>query len=640
MCRTLDQEQGLIEATVLSAFQEKYNSSAPKEGRLAPPAAVCEYRDDGSFIMKSPTPLQPYARCVGEWLDYWAKKKPDHPFISERLGDGWYTLTYAQVRNKIGKIAQGLLNLDMPSCHPIVFLSGNGVSQALVTLAAYHVGIPVATISAAYSLRPTDFTRLNWILNTLEPSAVFVDDAEKYKKALHGVEVDSRLIIENNAELFPQAVTFSSLLETIETGAVQAHFERVNPNTTARYLMTSGSTADPKFVVHTQRVLCSNQQAISQCWKFVEEREIIVVDWLPWSHVFASNHNFNMVLRNGGSFYIDDGMATEQRIERTIENIKMVKPTLYFNVPRGYELLLPYLENDAELAESLFGRLELLFYAGAALPKVSWNRLVEASKTYREDPLFVATEWGTTETAPVITNVHYMIDGPGNIGLPVPGVEVKFVPTEDKFEMRVRGEFIFTRYLGDPSITEDAFDEEGFYYTGDAGYLANANRPEQGIIFDGRITEDFKLNTGTWVSAGVLRPLLVDAFSPYALDFVITGHDQKYASAMMFATKYLYELAGDPNQTLDVAELSDHPEVRKTLLERMEQFYKDNSGSSRHIKRLIILDTLPCLESGETTDKAYVNQRKILARRNDQVMKLYAVNPGKEVIRLSELKEK
>lgn len=638
MCRTLDREQSLVPATILSQFQEKYHNGIRASERLADASVECEYREDGSFIMRSPEALQPYARCTGEWLDYWAKERPDHPFLAERLGEGWLTLSYREVREKIGKIAQGLLDLNMPTCHPIVFLSGNGISQALVTLAAYHVGIPVATISAAYSLRPTDFSRLNWILNTLEPSAVFVDDAKTYERALRGVEVDSRLIIENNAELFPQAVLYDDLMNVEEREDVQSYFDQITPNTVARYLMTSGSTADPKFVVHTQRILCSNQQGISQCWRFVEEKEIVVIDWLPWSHVFASNHNFNIVLRNGGTLYIDDGMATDQLIERTIENIKMVKPTLYFNVPRGYELLLPYLESDPALAEAFFGDLDLLFYAGAALPKNTWDRLVTISETVRETPLFVATEWGTTETAPVITNVHYTIEGPGNIGLPIPGVEIKFVPTEGKYEMRVRGESIFNRYLGDPSITEEAFDDEGFYHTGDAGYLENSARPERGIIFDGRITEDFKLNTGTWVSAGVLRPLLVDAFTPYALDFVITGHDQKYASAMMFATKYLYELADDPEQILDVVTLSMHPKVRTVLLDCMETFQKQNPASSRHIKRLIILDTLPCLESGETTDKAYVNQRKTLARRQDQVAKLYAKKPAPEVIRLSEIK--
>ena len=636
MCRTLGRNRSLVSATVLNNFQQRHHAAESERADLAPAAVMCEYRADGSFIMRSPEELQPYARCVGEWLDFWAAEKPDHTFLAEREGDGWRTLSYKEVREQIGRIAQGLLDLKIPTCHPIVFLSGNGISQALMTLAAYHVGIPVATISAAYSLRPKEFSRLNWILNTLEPSAVFVDDGAKYENALRGVEVDSRLIIEHNAELFPQAVTFDSLLNAKETDEVSDYFEQITPNTVARYLMTSGSTADPKFVVHTQRILCSNQQAIAQCWRFVEQKEIVVVDWLPWSHVFASNHNFNIVLRNGGSLYIDDGMATDQLIDRTVENIKMVKPSLYFNVPRGYELLLPYLENDPEFAKAFFGRLELLFYAGAALPKNAWDRLVTVSETVRDEPLFVATEWGTTETAPVITNVHYTLDGPGNIGLPVPGVEVKFVPTEDKFEMRVRGESIFNRYLGDPSITQKAFDEEGFYHTGDAGHLANPERPEQGIIFDGRITEDFKLNTGTWVSAGVMRPLLVDAFSPYALDFVITGHDQEYVSAMMFATKYLHELAGDPEMVLSMEDLSDHPKVRTVLLECMSTFQKGNPASSRHIKRLIILDHPPCLESGETTDKAYINQRKTLARRRDQVEKLYTKQPGREVIRLSE----
>ncbi len=614
------------------------NGNGYEGPRLAPPRVTCEYREDGSIIMRSPQKLKAYTRCTGEWLQHWSAQKPDHIFLAERDGDnGWIELTYSEVRERIGKIAQSLLNLELPHRAPVVFLSDNNLDQALITLAAFHVGIPVATLSSAYSLLAKDYTRIENIFKILKPGAVYVSDGEAYQNVINSVKPDCPIFVGKNPEsLEGRVITTEELLATDETEAVMEAYRKVSPDTHARYLLTSGSTGDPKCVVHTQRMLCSNQQAIVQCWEFLDDIDIVVLDWLPWSHVFAANHNFNIVLRAGGSLYLDDGRATEKGIHRTIENIKYVKPTLYFNVPRGYEMLVGYLERDRDLARALFGRLEMLFYAAASLPQNVWNRMSAVAATVRKKPLFFCTEWGSTETAPVLTNVHYPLEGPGNIGLPVPGIEIKFVPNEDKMEMRVRGESIFESYLGDESLTQDAFDEEGFYIIGDAGKLADPLRPNKGIVFDGRVSEEFKLSSGTWVYVGALRVAIIDAFSPYIQDCVIAGMDRDYLTLMAFPTQELLDLIeGEP-----IGNPALHPEVRSVMLERLRAYAEANPSSSRKIERMIIMERPPRLELGEITDKSYINQRRVKALRADRVEMLYATkNIEGRVIQLSEAYE-
>ncbi|AVO53206.1 feruloyl-CoA synthase [Ectopseudomonas mendocina] len=604
--------------------------------RLAPAEVIFEPRDNGEFVLRSPQPLQPYERCIGEWLERWARERPDQVYLAERHNGGWHRMTYREVRQRVGSLAQGLLDLDISAGRPLLNLSDIDVDQALLSLAAMHVGIPVATTSVAYSRSTGDgCSKLKAIIEVLNPAVIFVSDGDAYYRALQLVKPDCLVVAARNAQEYPGAWSLAQLYKT-ETPAVMEAFARITGDTPARYLMTSGSTGTPKAVINSHGMLCANQQAIAQCWPFLEQVPVVVLDWLPWSHVFGANHNFNLVLRNGGSLYIDDGRPVPGLIERSIENIKLVKPTLYFNVPRGYDALLPYLERDEALAQALFGRLELLFYAAASLPVSTWDRLVACGQRVRSEPLFFASEWGATETSPVLTSVHYPIDRPGTIGLPVPGTEIKFVPSGDKHEMRVRGPSVFREYLGAPEKTAEAFDAEGFYCIGDAGRLVDPERPELGIQFDGRVTEDFKLSSGTWVSVGTLRPKLVSALAPYATDCVICGHDQEMIGALIYPGPALRELAGEAGATLSVDELALLPEVRLALCAGLQALAKECPASSQHAFRALILDTPPSLEAGEITDKGYINQRTALSLRAEQVKRLYADSLDPAVILLAE----
>ncbi len=605
--------------------------------QLAPAQVLYEPRADGSFVLSSPEPLQPYARCIGQWLEHWAVQAPQRAYLAERRGAGWFSLTYEQVRQRVGALAQGLLELDIASGRPLLMLSENDLDQALLTLAAMHVGIPVSTISVAYSRNTgSGCAKLKAIVEVLKPGLIFVNDGDAYGRAIALVDPDCPVVAARNAQEIPGALALPHLYKA-ETPAVMAAFARLDGDTPARYLMTSGSTGAPKAVVNTHGMLCANQQAIAQCWRFLEQGELIVLDWLPWSHVFGANHNFNLVLRNGGTLYIDDGLPVPGQIDRTLENIRSVRPTLFFNVPRGYEMLLPHLERDPALAQALFGRLRMLFYAAAALPQSSWSRLVACAGKVRDTPLFFATEWGSTETSPVVTSVHFAADKAGIIGLPVPGTELKFVPAGDKLEMRVRGPSVFPRYLGDPASTLAAFDEEGFYRIGDAGRLVDPARPELGVQFDGRVTEDFKLSSGTWVSVGTLRPRLVSALAPYASDCVIGGHDRDMIGALVYPSQALRDLLGAEGQHMSGAQLALQPEVRLALCAGLQALAREYPASSQHAVRLVILDSPPSLNDGEITDKGYINQRTALSLRAEAVQRLYADSLDPSVILLAEV---
>ncbi|KAF0808718.1 feruloyl-CoA synthase [Alcanivorax sp. S71-1-4] len=609
------------------------------DARLLAPAEVqVEYRHDGSFVMRSPCPLAPFDRCIGEWLERWAANIPDRIFLAERRQGDWYELSYGQAREQVGALAQALLDCELPAGRPLVILSDNDIHHALLTLAAMHVGIPVSTVSVAYS-RAEEFSRLVAILDALSPGLIFVSDAQAYARALTAVQPGCPVLASDNVEAWPGAQPLADWFQRKETAAVQTAFNALTGDHHARYLLTSGSTGTPKVVINTHRMLCANQQMIRQCWGFLAQRDIVVLDWLPWSHTFGANHNFNLVLSNGGSLYLDDGRPVPGLIEKSIDNLRSVRPTLYFNVPRGYDTLLPYLEQDPSLAQALFGRLDMLFYAAAALPQKTWDRLLAVSDTVRETPPFMASEWGATETSPVLTSVHFPCDRPGNLGLPVPGIDIKFVPAGDKLEMRVRGASVFSEYLNAPQQTAEAFDDEGFYCIGDAGYLLDPQQPHKGITFNGRVSEDFKLTSGTWVSVGTLRLRLVSALSPYAMDCVIAGQDQPEVSALMFASPALRALAGQDGSTLSGDQLAQVPAVREALLTGLRALAAESPASSQHITRLLILDDLPSIDAGEITDKGYLNQRKVLSLRDAQVERLYAETPDAGVICLDEVEE-
>ena len=590
--------------------------------QMAPARAVRVAFDDGSFVLRSPEPLKPYARCVGEWLDRWAAETPDAPAFSERAADdGWRRLNWRELREQVGRIAQSLLGLKLQPQAPVVVLSDNALDHLLLMLAAMHVGRAVCTVSSAYCRLTKDHSKIHGILNTLGPALVYASDAHVYGPAIASAGLQAVTVFSQGAQEFPGALAFDSLLRTAEGPAVQAAFEAITPDTHAKYLLTSGSTGHPKVVINSHRMLCANQQMIAQVWRFLEHERPVLVDWLPWSHTFGGNHNLNLVLRNGGHLVIDEGRPAPGLIEKSARNLDAVQPTIYFNVPRGLDLLLPLLEADETLARRFFERLRMVFYAGAALPQASWERLQALARRIRGSEVWLTTSWGSTETSPAITSAHWRLDKAGVIGLPLPGTELKFVPVHGdpggKLEMRVRGVNIFPGYRDAPQLTAQAFDAEGYYCIGDAGFLADEDRPERGVAFNGRVAEDFKLTTGTWVSVGTLRVRVVSALAPCALDVVVTGHDRAEVGVLIFPSAAAASMSAQA--------LSDHVALA------LRAMRAEGGGSSQVPARALVLTEPPSADAGEITDKGYLNQRAVLQRRDRLVQQLYADGP--DVIR-------
>jgi feruloyl-CoA synthase len=586
---------------------------------LAPPRAECERLPGGGFVLRSPEALRPYARCVGEWLERWAIETPQAIALAERDAQGeWRRLDWSTLRRQVGAIGQALLDLQLPAGRPVVVLSDNSIDHALLALAAMHVGRPVCTVSSAYS-RARDTSKIASILNTLQPALVYAADAAAYAHAVAAADTGAVVVFGRGHREVPGALDFEQLRATREGAAVMRAFAAIGPDDHAKYLLTSGSTGHPKVVINTQRMLCANQQMIAQAWRFLEREKPVLLDWLPWSHTFGGNHNIHLVLRNGGTLVIDDGRPMPGLIDKTVRNLREVQPTLMFNVPRGLDMLLPFLEADDALAASALGRLRMLFYAGAALPQATWDRLQAVAARVRDEPLWLTTSWGSTETAPAVTSAHWRLERAGCIGGPLPGAQIKFVPNGAKLEMRVRSVALFPGYRNAPEQSAEAFDEEGFYKIGDAGRLVDDARPELGVVFDGRVAEDFKLGTGTWVSVGTLRVKLVSALAPIAQDAVITGHDRDEVGALVFLS-----VAGQAM-------------AREALVDKvqgaLESLRAQGGGSSSHPSRVLLLAEPPSPEAGEITDKGYVNQRAVLARRAAEVEALYAGDP--RVIRLS-----
>ena len=583
---------------------------------LAPQRVVRVGFDDGSFVLRSPEPLKPYARCVGEWLEQWARDTPDAPAFAERAADGsWRRLSWGQTRAQVGRVAQSLLGLKLMPQAPIVVLSDNAIDHLLLMLAAMHIGRAVCTVSSAYCrlVRDGDFSRIHGILNTLGPALIYASDAALYAPAIAASGQHAVVVFSEGAETFPGAWAFDTLLRTAEGPQVMRAFEAITPDTHAKYLLTSGSTGHPKVVINTHRMLCANQQMVAQAWRFLDHERPVLVDWLPWSHTFGGNHNLDMVLRNGGFLAIDDGRPIPGMIERTLQNLCDVRPTLHFNVPRGIDMLLPLLEADEARARDFLSRLRGVFYAGASLPQSSWDRLQALALRVRGEPLWLTTSWGSTETSPAITSAHWWLEQAGVIGLPLPGTELKFVPAGGKLEMRVRGVNVFPGYRDAPQLTAQAFDAEGYYRIGDAGRLVDEAHPEQGIVFDGRVAEDFKLASGTWVSVGTLRVRLVSALAPWAQDVVIAGHDRADIGLLIFPSPQA--------AALPAGELRD--KVAQVLRDLREQ----GGGSSQTPVRALLLDEPPSSAAGEITDKGYIHQRAVLRERAALVDALYAGTP-------------
>ncbi|HEX8666505.1 MAG TPA: feruloyl-CoA synthase [Beijerinckiaceae bacterium] len=623
----------------MSVAEAKRNASAGAgTGRgplFAPPLIAVERLSGGGMILRSPVPPNAPPRALSVWLERWAAEAPQRIFLAERAGapagQGWRTLTYGEALAQVRAVAQALLDRKLSPERPILILSENGIDHALIAFAGMHVGIPVAPVSTAYARLSKDFAKLRYIVDLIEPQLVAMDDPARYGDAPAAVDWRGAEIVASRPG--EGMTAFADLLGTRPTDAVERANAAVGPDTVAKILFTSGSTDLPKGVINTQRMLCSNQEGIAQVWPFVEDEPPVIVDWLPWNHTFGGNHNINMMLRNGGSLYIDEGKPVPALLDRTVANLKEVAPTIYFNVPRGYGMLLDRLEADPALNENFFSRLKLIFYAGAGLPQSLWERLEACSLKARDEKVPMVSSWGMTETAPMATMVHFPIPRAGSIGIPAPGVEIKLKPSGDRLEMLARGPNVTPGYWKRPDLTEKAFDEEGWLRTGDAARFEDPGDPAKGIVFDGRVAENFKLSSGTWVNVGPLRVAVLAAVSPLIEDAVVAGHDRDEVALLAFANVAACRglcdgLAAD----CPPAEVLAHAAVREAIRAAVARHNAASGGSSQEIARVILMHEPPSIDANEITDKGYVNQRAVLTRRAKLVEQLYAEPAHPDVI--------
>ncbi|HEY1721954.1 MAG TPA: feruloyl-CoA synthase [Magnetospirillaceae bacterium] len=611
-------------------------SSAPfRNVRLGPRETEIERRANFEIVLRSPHALGPYPSRLTEKLIHWANLAPDRIFIARRGPDGaWIKLSYATVLDKVRRIGQALLDRKLSPERPIAILSENGLEHALMALAAMHVGIPYAPVSPPYSLVSTDFGKLKYVLGLLTPGLVFVSHGEKYARAIAAATPADAEIVVVEARLAGRATTlFSSLEATTPTTAVDEAHARITPDTIGKILFTSGSTGMPKGVINTQRLMCSNLAMIFAALPFCADGPPVIVDWLPWNHTFGGNHNFGMMLYSGGTLYIDDGRPVPGPIKETVRNLREIAPTIFFNVPRGYEELIPFLRDDKALRETFFSRLSMMFYAGAGLSQPVWNALEELAVQTIGERVMIITGLGATETGPSSMFANWPGGRSGLLGLPVPGVELKLVPNEDKLEARFRGPNITPGYWRQPELNEKAFDAEGFYRIGDALKFVDPAKPEDGFLFDGRISEDFKLASGTWVSVGGMREKIIGGGAPLIQDAVITGLDRDFVGAIIFPRlDECRKLCPDLPATATQAEIVNHPAVRARFQELIDRLAKASTGSANLLRRLVIADAPPSLDLGEITDKGSINQRAVITHRGAVVEELYEKMPADKVV--------
>ena len=603
---------------------------------MATPEVEVENIGDGGVILRSPQPLGEYPDSQNAWLIAWAEETPDAIFVADRTGPNgdWRRVTYKDFLAQVKSIGQALLNRGLSVERPVAILSDNAVDNALLLFGAMHVGIPVAPISPAYSLMSQDFGKLKYIVETVSPGLVYVADGEKFGNALNAIDIgNAEIVVGDNPPKTGKSTAFADLLATEPTADVDQAYKKVGPDTIAKILFTSGSTGQPKGVLNTQRMLCSNQQAMAQCWSFVSEKPPVVVDWLPWNHTFGGNYVLNMTLRNGGTIYVDGGKPAPGIIEQTVANLKEISPTIYNNVPRGFDMLMPYLESDAELRESFFKNLDVIFYAAAALTQTAWERLEALSEQATGQRGMMLSGWGSTETAPDNTIVYWPIEKAGVIGLPIPGTEIKLVPNEDKLEVRVRGPNIMPGYWHQEELTKEVFDEYGFYCIGDAARYEDPLDASKGIVFDGRVSENFKLSTGTWVSVGNLRTDVVAAADNVIQDAVIAGHDNDAIGILIFPNiAGCRALCPDLAEDAPLDEIITQPSVEQALVEGLQSHNVNNPGSSTRITRALIMTEPPNIDANEITDKGYMNQRAVLTRRAELVELLFGENDKNIII--------
>ncbi len=612
--------------------------------RLGPADVSVERRADGALLLRSPHALGAYPDKLTERLEFWAAAAPDRVLFAKRdptadPAGGWRTITYAQTLEAARRIGAALLRRDLSPDRPVMILSGNDIEHALLGLAANYVGKPYAPVSPAYSLVSTDFGKLRHITNLLTPGLVFAADGAAYARAIDAVmPSDVEIIVSRNPGACARpASLFSELLNGEATAAVDAAHSAVGPDTIAKFLFTSGSTGTPKAVINTHRMWCSNQEMLRTALAYFSDEPPVIVDWAPWHHTAGGNHDVGLVIYNGGTFYIDDGKPVPGAIEETVRNLREVAPNWYFNVPKGFEALLPFLRSDARLRENFFSRLKVLWFAGAGIGQHVFDEMKElAFRTCGEQILFL-TGLGATETAPFALCRTWDTDIAANVGLPPPGLDVKLVPMSDKYEARLRGPSITPGYWRDDSLTAAAFDDEGFYCLGDAFRFHDPADPARGLLFDGRIAEDFKLATGTWVRVGPLRMAFIAHFAPFVRDVVIAGQGRDTLAALALPDIEACRLLA-PHLDADTppdALLAD-PHVRREFRFLLGTLAGCSTGSSNRITRMALLAVPPSLDAGEITDKGSINQRAVLSHRAAMVDALYGTPAPPWVVAVEE----
>lgn len=586
--------------------------------------------ETGVHYLRADQNLAPFPERLTDRLVHWAKARPDQTVFARRVknADGssgdWQHISFAQALDAARRIGQGLINRGLSAERPVLILSENDLEHALLALGCLYAGIPWCPTSPPYSLISQDYDKLKHVIKTLTPGLVFASDANRYGRAMLATVAEDVELVTTTGTVPGRATTsFAALLATDPTPAVDAAMATTGPDTIVKFLFTSGSTKMPKAVINTQRMWCANQQQMTQSMPVLGEGELTLIDWLPWNHTFGGNHNFGMVIYHGGTLYIDDGKPTPALMAETLRNLREIAPTVYFNVPTGFETIANAMKTDDLLRKTLLSKVRMFFYAGAALAQPIWDSLFESQEREVGERIVMGTGLGMTESGPFGIFVTSPDVRAGDLGLPTPGLELKLVDTDGKTEVRYRGPNITPGYWRMPQETAEAFDEEGFFKTGDAVKWIDETDVHQGLKFDGRIAEDFKLATGTFVSVGPLRGKIIAAGAPYIQDVVLTGLNMKEVGAMVFPTPAVRQLAGLPADA-SMHDVLDAPPVLAQFQKIVDELARNATGSANRIARLCLLADPPTIDRGEITDKGSINQRAVLSHRADTVAKLHA----------------